>query len=199
MSEFDKMTNPFDAPITSIDRAAAFFWEHAGWGYNKSLGETPEQGRENGALALARAEEFGRVHNWEVQWVWDGEGDHSYTDHVDTCEQCLVGTADGDVLAQIGCVDDADDNYRRVVAAELMLEAKLNVERHEPTDANQPYPADYPWEENHQNIEETMHSIMVSAARGLMACTGAASVTYSQSWQDEYGNVTRTGDVTVGR
>lgn len=42
-----------------------FFYDHAGYGYNPAT-ETAEQGRENTARGLARAELYAREHDWQL-------------------------------------------------------------------------------------------------------------------------------------
>lgn len=77
----------------------------------------------------------------EVIWEDDPDGDHSYLDQeefagyeVETCEWCAIydvaslNTYDRstEILASLGCIDDATDIYRRVVEAELAMEAMAN-------------------------------------------------------------------------
>jgi hypothetical protein len=109
--------------------AADFFYEHAGYSYNTAI-ETPEQGRRRTAQALADAELWAHEAGYSVDW----EDDWDVTDHVAeydtydtepaTCEQATMHDPDGAVVASLGCIDDATDEYRRVVEAELALEAK---------------------------------------------------------------------------
>lgn len=44
-----------------------------------------------------------------------------------TCEAAIALDREGDVLASLGCIDDAEENYRRVVAAGLYWEALAQV------------------------------------------------------------------------
>ena len=70
---------------------------------------------------------------WRVVWEddWDVGShrdfygpDSAYADREpDTCETAALVDESGDVLASLGCIDDATDEYRRVVAAELAAEA----------------------------------------------------------------------------
>lgn len=102
-----------------------FFLKHAGYSYDPKT-ETPAQGRINTAKRLAMAERYAQDHDWSYTWEPDNDGYHSYLEAgqtVETCEFCVLTDDSGDVLASLGCIDDADDNYRRVVEAELALEA----------------------------------------------------------------------------
>lgn len=95
-----------------------FFFEH--------------DGRRNGAAALVRAERWARDSG--VWFVWSPDGE--VTNHVDafdgydaepeTCEMCEAYDADGVPIAALACIDDATPEYRRVVEAELALEAMPN-------------------------------------------------------------------------
>lgn len=110
-----------------MNDAERFFYEHAGWGYSPGE-ETPEQGRERGAKALAEAEAWAKREGVEFRWDDDFGIDHvaefdCYDTEPETCEVC-VAYIDGCVVASLGCIDDADDNYRRVVMAELADEAR---------------------------------------------------------------------------
>lgn len=111
-----------------MDDDARFFYDNAGWSHGPD--ETPEQGRERGARLLADAERFAIASGWTIEW----EDDWMVGDHVveydcyedggpDTCESAILRDASGEVLAALGCIDDADDDYHRVVFAELAAEA----------------------------------------------------------------------------
>ena len=107
--------------------AEAFFYAHAGYSWLKDV-ETQEEGRKKCAKALAEAEEYGQTIGLEFSWEDDWSvGNHkeffgddsAYADREpETCETCLA-ILNGDVVASLGCIDDADDNYRRVVQAQL--------------------------------------------------------------------------------
>jgi hypothetical protein len=104
-----------------------FFYDHAGWAYDPQT-ETPEQGRTRGARRLAAAERLARYRDLSFRW----ENELGWIDHVTefdcydveptTCEVCICFDEDGEVLASLGCIDDATPEYRRVVEAELALE-----------------------------------------------------------------------------
>ena len=106
-----------------------FFYDNAGWSYDPSS-ETSEQGRTRWAIQLMEAEDHAFREGYRYEWANDWEGDHSYTKQsefegyeVATCETCTLYDEDGNVLASLGCIDDATDDYRRVVQAELAYEA----------------------------------------------------------------------------
>lgn len=109
-------------------RAVAFFYEHAGPSYNPTS-ESPEEGRMRTALDLAQAESWAERKGIECEWVEDWEVlDHvreydGYDHEPETCEVAVLKSRKGHVLASLGCIDDATDDYRRVVQAELALEA----------------------------------------------------------------------------
>jgi hypothetical protein len=105
-----------------------FFFDHAGWSYNPKT-ETPLEGRLQCAQALARAEraarEMGVTFQWEDDWMVDHQKEYDcYEDGgPQTCQSCIARDASGKVRASLGCIDDADANYRRVIEAELADEA----------------------------------------------------------------------------
>ena len=67
---------------------------------------------------------------WEDDWSVDHVAEYDcYTDGgPSTCEGCIVRSANGDVLASLWCIDDADDDYRRQVEAELVDEARAYLD-----------------------------------------------------------------------
>lgn len=112
--------------VDPADYAArvAFHLEHGGYSYDPTA-ETAEQGRQRCAERAATAEILAERDGLMVEWH-----DDCYIDHLaefgyqpTTCECAQVIDADGNVLASMSCIDDADDAYRRVVAAELFIEA----------------------------------------------------------------------------
>lgn len=118
---------------TSIEQATEFFYRYAGWSYDPRI-ETPEQGRRAGARALAEAEQLADARGWTTWWDEDWEVNHAkecpemYADGgPETCERAMLCDSAGQILATLSCIDDADGNYRRVVAAELALEAAKSV------------------------------------------------------------------------
>jgi hypothetical protein len=110
-----------------------FFYEHAGYSYDPKT-ETAEQGRIRCAMELARAEAYGRTLGYSFEWRDDWEigshkdyfgDDSAYAKREpDTCEQCTMLDTDGKRMPfALGCIDDADANYRRVIEAELAEDA----------------------------------------------------------------------------
>ena len=109
---------------TPIFAAYKFFKANAGWA-------TPP-GRAACALALARAEADAADH--DVTFVWEDDSDAYFCDPegyegaeeilscmaFQPCECC--GKPD-EVVASLGGIADPNDDYRRVVEAELALEA----------------------------------------------------------------------------
>jgi hypothetical protein len=110
-----------------------FFLKHAGYSYDPKT-ETPMQGRIKTAHKLAQAEKYAKNHDWIFEWGddWDDPKhcDKSNGDGTEykpkTCEYCYLYNDVSDVLASLSCIDDADADYRRVVEAELALEAMGN-------------------------------------------------------------------------
>jgi hypothetical protein len=106
-------------------RAVAFFFEHAGYGHGP--GETPEQGRKRGAIALAKAEQEATARGWAIEWHedpegWDSLGDID-PDDVKEVLYAVLKDENGKVLASLGSIVDPDRASGRVVEAELALEA----------------------------------------------------------------------------
>lgn len=116
----------------SLEERAAFFARHAGYSYRPD--QTPAEGLRETAEDLADAErwaeERGLVVRWEDDWDVGSHRDFygdAYADgEPQSCEVAWIGADETDTepLASLGCVDDADDAYRRVVAAELAVEAR---------------------------------------------------------------------------
>jgi hypothetical protein len=117
-------------PTDSLTAAERFFYENAGTSYNPKT-ETEDEGRRRGAIELAAAEAWAESEGIEFEWEFDQET--SYTDYEDespdTVYECaLARDADRDVLASLCGIGDATDEYRRVVNAELAMEAMERVE-----------------------------------------------------------------------
>lgn len=114
--------------MTRKQEQFAFFFKNAGYSYDPKS-QTPKQGRAARARKLAEAERYFDAHDWRIEW-WEDWTVECHVDAFDgydvepeTCEQAILYDAAGNVLASLGCIDDADDNYRRVIRAELALEA----------------------------------------------------------------------------
>jgi hypothetical protein len=115
-------------------QSIAFFIANAG--YNHSMNETREQGQLRCATALADAElwalEAGVSFSWDIDPEidssdWDSENEPHAT------WACLAYDAQGTVIGSLGGVDFGPEGnphastYRRVVEAEIALEAKPQV------------------------------------------------------------------------
>ena len=99
-----------------------FFQAHAGYC-------TPP-GRAACALSLAKAEAVAREEGLLFHWEDDSDGmprdgvcSCGCGKPIQTCEGCICTDADGNVLASLWGIWDADGDYRRVVEAELAEEA----------------------------------------------------------------------------
>jgi hypothetical protein len=106
-------------------RAVDFFFKNAGYSYGP--GETPEQGRRRGAIALAKAEQEATARGWHVKWEedpegWDSLGDID-PDDVRELLSAVLYDSEGNVLGSLGSIVNPDRNYGRVIEAELALEA----------------------------------------------------------------------------
>lgn len=112
--------------------AVAFFYANAGMSYHPDR-ETVEEGTLRCATEMAADEAWGKTVGIEFTWSDDWEIDHMrefdcYDDGPpSTCELC-VARLNGETVGALGCIDDASDDYRRVIEAELAGEA-----RHEAT------------------------------------------------------------------
>jgi hypothetical protein len=119
--------------------AEAFFYKHAGYSYRPDV-ETEEEGRRRTARDLATAERWARdvgiTFRWSEDWTVDshrdvyGEGSVYEDGEPDTCESCTAYLR-GAVVAGLYCIDDATEEYRRVVEAELASEAMDEAARDE--------------------------------------------------------------------
>lgn len=109
-------------------KAVMFFYEHAGWSFDPAT-ETQEQGKIRSAYRLTRAERDARsagiTFGWEDDWGVDHQKEFDgYDDgEPETCEVCTAYDEDGEIVGSLACVDDASSEYRRVVEAEIALEA----------------------------------------------------------------------------
>ena len=122
--------------MTNQQRSAdeQFFYDHAGFSYNPDT-ETPDQGRERCAIQLALAERIARSAGaffiWEDDWLVGShlsEFGDAYDKEPTTCEWCgLYLPEQPHPLISLGCIDDADDDYRRVVQAELAAAAPARI------------------------------------------------------------------------
>ena len=109
------------APV-GLGPAERFFYAHAGYSHKPGV-ESPEQGRTRGAKALARAEAHASRHGWRVAWKEDRDCDPEDYEHGEDVLWARLLDGGGKGLGSLGCIVGADANYRRVVEAELALEA----------------------------------------------------------------------------
>jgi hypothetical protein len=117
---------------TAQQAAFRFFLANAGYSYNPQT-ETPAQGKAKTARKLAKAERDARAYGYTFEWSDDWSiGNHKeaygadsvYAEREpDSCEQCICRDEKGNVIASLGCIDDANNEYRRVIEAELACEA----------------------------------------------------------------------------
>ena len=84
------------------------------------------------ATDAANAERIARERMWEVRWYDDWSVDHATeydcydAGEPSTCQYAVLISAEGEVLtalASLHCIDDATPAYRRIIAAELILQA----------------------------------------------------------------------------
>src|ERR1700730_698036 len=99
--------------LTSAER---FFFDQAGYVYDPKT-ETADEGRARGARDLAEAETWAK--SVGLTFVWDYDQEVSYTDFEDESPNTVYETAaaflNGTVVASLGAIGDASDEYRRVV------------------------------------------------------------------------------------
>lgn len=119
-----------------------FFFEYGGYNYDPKT-ETAQQGRIRCARAMAHAEQTATNMGWRFEWDYDTDnyerslGDHEYwckdakngIEHEHEILWCQCQDKDGDVLASLGAIIDPSTSYRRVVEAELALEAESELDR----------------------------------------------------------------------
>jgi len=114
---------------TAHARAVAFFMKHAGSSYMPGK-ETRAQGKRRGAARLAKAEKEAAARGWTVEWrddemQYDPGDDSDYMP--DEVLHAVLFDEHGDNLASLGGIDDPSREYKRVVEAELALEALHEV------------------------------------------------------------------------
>jgi hypothetical protein len=82
---------------------------------------------------MSAATDFATAQGWSVEWEDDWSLGMSHAEFFcgeaypdgepRTCEMATLVDAEGNWLASVGCVDDADTEYREIIAAELADEA----------------------------------------------------------------------------
>lgn len=89
-----------------------FFYDHAGYSYDPKVETAAAAGRLRCATALAGAERAARGAVY-FDWGWESEVEGEY---------CVARLDETGETTSLGGIQGADDNYRRVVQAELALE-----------------------------------------------------------------------------
>ena len=123
--------------LENLTEAEQFFYHHAGFSYDPKV-ETPEEGKLRCAHELFIAETDARMQGFYFEWSED-DGCAGCDCGSDDCQCSFTGgvvTEDhrplvciaysepgGEVRASLGGICGADANYRRVVQAEVALEA----------------------------------------------------------------------------
>lgn len=108
---------------TLMTKLEQFFYDNAGYSYDPKT-ETKEQGKVRCAVDLARAAHYAIDQpDWHFEWGQDDQpcecGEPNCDHLVEYCQLC-----DGDnLLESLSGISGATDEYRRVVEAELALEA----------------------------------------------------------------------------
>lgn len=108
-------------------RAVEFFYANAPYSWCPAK-ETEEQGRRSGARALARAEVIAFYRDWNVEWC-EGVDEADFQDEdgqwrTAPASVAILRSADESVLSSIGGILENDDaEYRRIIEAQLALEA----------------------------------------------------------------------------
>lgn len=109
-----------------------FFYDNSGFSYDPKV-ETQEQGRERCAREMAEAERKSAENGWEYRWEQDDAGCIGCDCGAEDCAcssgephetlGCVLTDEGGEVLASLWGICGADAKYRRVIRAELALEA----------------------------------------------------------------------------
>jgi hypothetical protein len=111
--------------VKALKGAVNFFYKYAGYGYTPGK-ETKSQGRWAGARKLAHAEYMAKQKGWKVEWQNDDEpyemGD-AETEMPNEVLGAVLKDENGEQLASLWGIGDPSNAYRRVVEAELALEA----------------------------------------------------------------------------
>lgn len=109
-----------------------FFYAHAGYSYQPDR-ETMEQGRRRCARSLAKAKNKARNLGVSFEWFQDGLTSRGWAGRGPAYNTwaCTARNSDGKVIASLCGIDFGRDGrpwgypYRRVIEAELALEANL--------------------------------------------------------------------------
>lgn len=112
-----------------------FFYENAGFSFDPQT-ETAEEGKRRCANELAEAERW--ASDAGLSFAWAVDPDVNSSDHSDEPDpyslwECVARDMNGDTVASLGAIDFGrdgdpwDDPYRRVVEAELAVEARQHI------------------------------------------------------------------------
>lgn len=120
-----KVTTERIEPTQTLTADQRFFFDHAGGSYFPAK-ETKAEGFTRGAIELAAAEDIlmnaTRVcDNVSVHWVDDQNGP-AHDEKYNTCKGCYITIGDDKYASALWAITDADEDYRRVVRAELATE-----------------------------------------------------------------------------
>jgi hypothetical protein len=122
----------------TLTRDELFFYEHAGYSYDPKT-ESADEGRVRCAREMAKAEAFVKGQEYEYEWDWDESGCNGCDCDSPDCK-CSTGeehetlcvslfnprdreTDKYATLVSLSGICGADAKYRRVIEAELALEA----------------------------------------------------------------------------
>jgi hypothetical protein len=75
------------------------------------------------AKKLAEAEKYAEEHEWKFEWKYDVDPDMSGIEDAKEVLVAILRDKDGHVLQSLGGIADPSQSYRRVVEAEMALEA----------------------------------------------------------------------------
>jgi hypothetical protein len=128
------------AAVLPLDDAEAFFFENCAYGYDPAT-ETQAEGLTRCAIELAAAERFAEASEWA--WTWEIDQDVDSSDFSDdeppwSLWSCFLWEVEDhpapeDLLQSLHGIDFGrdgepwDEAYKRVVEAELALEAMSNA------------------------------------------------------------------------
>lgn len=116
---------------TQLNSDERFFYENAGYSY--ASGTDEEEGHILTARALAHAETYSRNHSWYVVWDDDPEGCIGCDCDSPDCpcstgephnvQAAILYDENDKVTGSLGAICEPTAAYRRVIAAELALDA----------------------------------------------------------------------------
>jgi hypothetical protein len=104
-----------------------FFWTNAGTSYHPAT-ETEGEGRARGARELAEAETWAQSVGMTFMWHDDDLSTDQYQPEVGQTWEVASAWVNGECVASLCGIEGATSEYRRVVEAELAMEARERVE-----------------------------------------------------------------------